>query len=138
MPILDASFLIDVERGVPRATQILQAMVDAEEELLVPGQVAIEFASGRDSPPTALKRLVRAFVILDLDLATIQAAAEIGRASRASGTFAGWADTQIAASAKTHATWVLTADGRDFARMRVDHWDYRTGDGPISYDEPSP
>ena len=138
MPILDASFMIDVQRDVPGAVAILNAMVDADEELLVPAQVAIEFMAGVPDATHAWKRITAAFSILDLDREQMIAAAELGRTTRAEGTFAGWADVQIAAAARMQSTWVLTADGTDFARMRVDHWDYRRGKGPITYDEQGP
>ena len=138
MPILDASFLIDLEKGVPRAVEILQRMADADEDLLVPAQAAIELLAGRSDALAEMHAVTRAFTLLDLDHDTAIAAAEIARSAFEAGAFPGWADVQIAAAARLQSTWILTADGKDFARMRVDHWDYRRGDGPTTYDDISP
>ncbi|HWG92147.1 MAG TPA: PIN domain-containing protein [Candidatus Thermoplasmatota archaeon] len=135
MPVLDASFLIDLQRGSAGAVRILESLHREGESLFVPAQAAIEFASGLPDPQGGLHRLSAAFTVLDLDREHMVEAAELGRKTKATGRLPGWADTSIAAAARLKGTYVITANAKPFRALRVDHWDYRNDAEPTVYPE---
>lgn len=133
MPVLDTTFLIDLQRGDERARGILEAMADAGEDLIVPAQVAVEFLSGVRDAPAALRRLEASFVLAPADRDHALVAADLARAARARGAFPGWSDVNVAAHARLESTFVLTANARHYADLECDHWDYRKAKGPRTY-----
>lgn len=132
MAVLDASFLMDLERGLPSARGALDRLVQAEEPLLVPAQAAIEFLAGVGDQPTALHRLEAAYVVRELDRAGLLEAARLAREAFGRGAFPGWADAQIGALASLEATFVVTADVAAFRRLGSPVWDYRREREPPS------
>ena len=133
MPVLDTTFLIDLQRGNERARSLLEAMAEAGEDMVVPAQVAVEFLSGVRDPVAALRRLEAAFTLAPADRDHALVAAGLAREARARGAFPGWADVNVAAHARLEATFVLTANAKHYAELGVDHWDYRKAKAPRTY-----
>ena len=133
VPVLDTTFLIDLQRGRERALHVLEAMLDAEEDLVVPAQVAVEFLSGVKDQAVALRRLEAAFTFAPADRDHALVAAELAREARARGAFPGWSDVNVAAHARLESTYVVTANAKHFREMGCDHWDYTKAEAPRTY-----
>lgn len=132
MPVLDASFLIDLERRLPVAQDALRRLVASRETLHVPAQAAIEFLHGQEDQVRALHRLEEAFRLVETNRATIMETAFLTRQARRNGFPPQWEDAQIAAVASLEQTFVVTANPRHFEQLAVPCWDYRNEPEPPS------
>lgn len=97
--ILDASFLIDLERGIDAAQAALDAMVAARLPMRGPAQAASEFLSGYEDQVANLHDLERSLELIEHDRAHLIETARLARATLAAGTFPGCTDVQVAAAA---------------------------------------
>lgn len=125
MPVLDASFLIDVERRRPPALQAYERLLEAGERLLVPAQVATEFLAGLEDEVAGLHQLEAAFAVVPFGRTQLLEAARLARFARQRGEFPGWADAQVAALAVLEQTFVVSTNALHFAALGVPCWDYR-------------
>ncbi len=130
MPVLDASFLIDLEHNVKSAHAALRRL--GSKELVVPGQAALELMSGRNEPIGILQALRRGYRVLLARDETLIAAARIRAALVGKGKRPTWGDIYIAAETQVQGTYVVTADARDFEAMGCSVWDYRNHAEPPS------
>lgn len=112
MPVLDTSFLIDVEHGVTAAVERLKELAERRQPLLVPAIVALEFAAGSKDPRRAWEVFRQAYVVVDLTDALAERASLLARTAVRKGVFPGWSDTQVAATALERGEPVLTRDGK--------------------------
>lgn len=123
--ILDASFLIDLERGVDGALAALHTIVEDREPMRVPAQAASEYITGTEDPVANLNDLEQSYTILDHGRAHILETAQVAARGISEGTFPGWADAQIAAAAVLFGEEILTSDPRHFEELGCRVWDYR-------------
>jgi predicted nucleic acid-binding protein len=130
MAVLDTSFLIDVERRKTRALAAYDRLVDDAVPLLVPAQVAAEYLAGLQDDVAGLHQLEASFAVIPFGRVQLLEAARIARAAFAHGTFAGWADAQVAALAVLEQTFVVSADRAHFEQFGVPCWDYRREANP--------
>lgn len=130
MPVLDASFLIDLERRRPRAVAAFERLVAAGEPLLVPAQVAAEYLAGLKDEVAGLHQLESAFAVVPFGRIQLLEAARLARAAHRRGAFPGWGDVQVAALAAIEGTYVVSADRAHFAALGVPCWDPRTQGSP--------
>lgn len=125
MPVLDATFLIDVEHRRTDAVRALRRLLSNDEALLVPAQTAAEFAAGREDEVAALADVEGSFAIVAFGPRHILEAARLARAAYRRGRFPGWPDIHVAAVAALEGTFVVTADAKNFRPMGCAVWDYR-------------
>ncbi len=119
MPILDATFLVSADRDPGRMEPFLLDLLSAEEPLLVPVQAAIEFAAGKADPAAAIRFVRDAFVLVPCGAEIALEAARLAREGLAAGAFPGWADVQVAATARHEGMAVVTNNARHFAPFGV-------------------
>lgn len=123
MPVLDTSFLIDLQEGLPSAVATLHEI--SANPLLVPVRAAQEFAVGFDEPRAAWELLETNYQLVfeDKDLLVAGAALRLDalRAKRK----ATWGDIAVAIVARTRSDVVVTADVRDFKALGCQVLDYR-------------
>lgn len=130
MVVLDASFLIDLDRGLEAATAAMEAMVDSGDPMRVPAQAAAEYLAGFDDPVANLRDLEQSYVVVGYDRTHILETARTARESIAAGTFPGWTDAQVAATAVLSGEPIATGDPDHFRALGCVVWDYRRDAGP--------
>jgi predicted nucleic acid-binding protein len=130
MPVLDASFLIDLERKHPGALAAFDRLLAEGAPLLVPAQVATEYLAGLADEVAGLHQLEAAFAIVPFGRMQVLEAARLARAASKAGAFPGWADAQVAALAVLEDTFVVSADRAHFAALGVPCWDHRRDTQP--------
>lgn len=128
MPVLDASFLIDLETGNEQAQSALQHLLG--QDMIVPGQSALEVMSGNEEPAAALNALRASYRLLLPRDETLVAGARLRLTARREGRRPSGGDVYIAAEAHLHATYVVTANPKDFKALGCAVWDYRKGGMP--------
>jgi predicted nucleic acid-binding protein len=118
--ILDTSFLIDHERGNPRADDLLASLADQEEPLLIPSVVAVEYLAGVRNVSDSQELLRQAGEILDFTFADAAATAELVRKYVKQGRFPGILDAMIAGLAKSRGDLrIVTANPKHFPESRT-------------------
>ncbi len=132
MPVLDTSFLIDLDRRRSEAIDALNRLKGTD--LIVPAQAATEFIAGYDDPLAALSVLQASFRLVLPDEDLLVMAAQIRQRARDDGKRPAWGDVHIAAATHLSATYIVTADKRHFRALDCRLWDYRNEDSPP--DEP--
>lgn len=131
LPVLDTTFLIDLQREPRRTGPILERLVDEGDVLLVPLQVAVEYCAGCKEPARAFHDLGLAYTLVAFDEEHARRAAELAQRALLAGTLPGWADVQVAAVALLHGTYVVTRNARHFRDgLGVRVWDYRAEGEP--------
>lgn len=130
MPVLDTTFLIDLERRRSPAVQALELLAASGERLLVPAQVAAEFLMGLEDEVAGLHQLESSFAVVPFGRTQLLEAARLARAAIRRGAFPGWADAQVAALAVLEQTFVVSADRAHFEVFGVPCWDPRSGGEP--------
>lgn len=128
MPVLDATYLVDLQRipdaMAPVVDRLVERAADRIEDLLVPYPAAVEFASGAKDPAEAFRLLESSYDVVPLTRDLAVEAARIGRDARAAGHRPGWHDVEIAAVARHHGMEVVTRNVRHFAPLGCRVWDY--------------
>jgi predicted nucleic acid-binding protein len=119
MPVLDATFLIDLERDPGRLQDLVRTLV-ADEDLVVPAQAAIEFACGTSDPAETLRKLREGFSFLPLDGEIALEAARLAKEASRDGVFPGWPDIQIAATARHLGMAILSRNARHFHALGIE------------------
>src|ERR1051325_8049144 len=119
VPVLDASFLIDLHRHEPRARAAHDVLVREGRRMLVPHQAALEFVTGFIDPEAAYRRLELAYERVPTTGTQIQVGARLAAAALAAGKRGGWGDVQIAAAAMVEGTFVVTANPKHFNSLSV-------------------
>lgn len=132
MPVLDTSFLVDLEKRRPAALEAYEAMLAEGDPLLVPAEVALEFATGLQDEVAALHHIEGAFVLVPFGRVQILEAAKLARATLRAGRFPGWADVQVASLAVLESTYVVSSNKRHFEALGVPCWDPRAEPDPPS------
>lgn len=130
MVVLDASFLIDLERGLAAATAAMEAMVERGDPMRVPAQAAAEYIAGFDDTVANLRDLERSYIVVGYDRTHILGTARTAREAIAAGTFPGWTDAQIAATALLSGEPIATGNPDHFRGLGCLVWDYRRDDAP--------
>lgn len=130
MPVLDTTFLIDLDRRDPAALKAFDSLCGSGDRLLVPAQVAIEYLAGSAAPLIAWNDLDRSFHLAEVGKNEVFESARLGRLAKDRGLRPRWADAQIASVAMLNATYVVTANPRDFRALDVPTWDYRREEAP--------
>lgn len=110
--IVDTCFLIDLQRRRPAAQKQLRRLAGAT--LLVPPIVVVEYLAGLDDQEAQLDALRAAVRFIDFTAEDAAIAARLARRGRIDGTFPGWNDVCIAASAVRHQMPILTRNPRHF------------------------
>lgn len=124
MPVLDTSFLIDLEQGLPAAVRAMGTL--DSQPLTVPFQAATEYLAGTEAPESGLDLLQCSYEVSTPTTLHLLAAARLAKGTRRPQ----WGDIHIAAVALTLGTYVVTADAADFASLGCRVWDYRNQDKP--------
>lgn len=132
MPVLDTSFLIDVERRRKPAIAALEKLVESGESLLVPAPAAAEYLAGLKDEVAGLHQLEVAFAVVPFGRTQLLEVARLARRAFGEGTFPGWVDVQVAALAVLENTYVVTADPAHFEQLGVPCWDHRREREPPS------
>ncbi|MGQ0535361.1 MAG: type II toxin-antitoxin system VapC family toxin [Methanobacteriota archaeon] len=130
MPVVDATFLVDLERGLPAATAVLERLASGPDRLVVPAQAAAEFATGQEDAVAALADLESMFEIVPFGRPELCECARLAREALGRGSSPGWADLQVAATAVLESMPVLTADAPAFRALGCAVWDYRNDAEP--------
>lgn len=130
MVVLDASFLIDLERDHAGAVDRLREYRRTGERLILPAMAASQYIVGSSNPLVAWRRLHDAFEIMPMGRDEVMETARLGRLAKERGLRPHWADLCIAASASLHGTYVVTANPTDFTRVDVPVVDHRSDAGP--------
>lgn len=125
MAILDTTLLVDLQHGETAAQAALHVLEDGPERLVVPAQAAVEYLAGMKDPVAGLNDIERSFELTPFIREHILEAARLGREGLQEGSFEGWADTQIAATAQLMGEEVVTANPGDFESAGCEVWDYR-------------
>ncbi len=118
MPVLDTTVLIADERD-PAVHAFLVRLIAEGEPLMVPAQVAIEFAAGRPDPAEAIRKIRDAFVLVPCGPDIVLEASRMAKASLRAGSFPGWPDIQVAATARHEGMAVVTNNGRHFEPLGI-------------------
>lgn len=112
---IDASFLLDVDRKVPEAVQLLNSLMG--EDVILPFQTALEYLVSTDDPVSGLAGLESSYrIIHSSNEFLLEATALFERAMR-SGRRPSWSDLQVAAVAALHHRDIITANGDVFEAM---------------------
>jgi predicted nucleic acid-binding protein len=119
MPVLDTTVLIASDRDPDQLRAFVAALLSEGEPLVVPVQAAIEYASGKADPAEAMRMLRTAFLVAPCGPAIALEAARLARSARALGRFPGWADLQIAATARHEGMDVVTRNAPNFEGLGV-------------------
>ena len=113
--LLDSSFLIDLMRSQPRATQLLARLENAKELLLLTSPVVYELLSGlrhKGSRADLIKveTLLRDYPSVDFDFAAARRAAEVRAEIHRTGRPVGVVDVMLAGIALAHGHGVVSRD----------------------------
>lgn len=125
MPVIDTSFLIDLQRGHPSADEALEKLAALREPMIVTSQVATEYLSGVEERPISLHMIEASFRLSFPTREHVLEAARIAREALDRGEFPGWDDLDTATAAHLEATFVVTANPRHFLALGCRVWDYR-------------
>ncbi len=123
MPVIDASFLLDLEHGRPDAHRTLKAY--PEEEWIVPYQAALEYLVGVDDTIPAMRALESGYRIVHSNREILLEAARLFIVSERKGRRPSWSDLHIAAVAALLQMPIVTADARAFGSMEIQTHLYR-------------
>jgi predicted nucleic acid-binding protein len=110
--VLDSSFLADVDNKVEAAIRKMRDLVNAGEPLNVPAIVAVEFATGASKPELVWAGLRESYRIIDFTDFIGERASALAQQSFRRGTFPGWSDVQVAATASVLEQEIITRDAR--------------------------
>lgn len=123
MPVIDTTLLVQADRLPEQTQRFVEDLIHQDEPLLIPIQVAIEYASGCPDPAEAMRKLRSAFALVPCGPEIGLEAARMARQARLDGIFPGWGDIQIAATAHHEGMAVVTKNGRHFEALgvRVQH-----------------
>lgn len=124
MPVIDTTFLIDLELGVDQAKSCLQGLQG--QTLVVPAVVAVEYLTLSADPEDDLAQLRRGYSMPEGKDAWILVAAALRRDLHAQGAKIRIPDLWIAAWARLLKTYVVTANARHYRAMGVSAWHYPT------------
>lgn len=130
--LLDASILIEAERGRLDIRPHVERRRDEESFLsvitaseLLHGVHRASNDSQRAKRSAFVEALLERFPVLEIDLATARAHARIWSQLATQGTLIGPHDMWIAASCVAHGLTLVTANVREFARVRgleIEEW----------------
>jgi len=130
--LIDSSILIEAERG--RLSLESHVAAHTDEDFFVSVITASELLHGVHRAPDARLRAKRSafvegvlerFPLLQVDLATARAHAQVWSDLASAGTLVGQNDLWLAASCIAHGLTMVTANIREFARvpgLRVETW----------------
>lgn len=135
--LLDASFLIDLEKGSDAALAAFHTMVEDRIPMRVPAQAAVEYIAGFEDPVANLHDLERSYDLIEHGREQLLETARLARESFSDGAFPGWTDTQIAAAAVLLDEEVATANHEHFDALDCGVWDYREEVRHPERDDPS-
>ncbi len=131
LPVLDATFLIDLRRAPRRAVPAHERLLALDEDLVVPWQAAVEYCAGLREPEVGFRDLVASYVLAAFDEPVARVAALLAKRAIARRRLPGWPDVQIAATAVHLGMFVVTRNPRDFRdALGVRAWDYASEDEP--------
>lgn len=122
MPIFDASYLIDARRNPSWGRPIMEHALDIGEPLLVPVQAAIEYATGTEEGACGVTELDSSLRIVPCDEAIGREASQLAQDALGDAVLPGWADIQIAATARHHGLSVVTTNPLHFEDLHVGVW----------------
>lgn len=113
MPLLDTTFLIDLDRKPKKHESQFEKWAQQGEDPVVPAQAAIEFSTGEANPAAALHDLRTSFWIVPLTRISNWKRPDSAN-GRSKTEYSPVADLQIAATARTL--------GMDVVTLKVDHF----------------
>lgn len=130
MPVLDTDLLIRLDHDDAKARTALERIDD--QPLIVPYQVALEFAVGTADPEAERVFLAGSFVLDAPNAIVLEAAARLGKEARDAGKRVDAADVWIAAAADVRDDYVVSSNKRHFSRLGVPCWNFMREAGPPS------
>jgi len=116
--ILDSTFLIDLDRNVPAATNLLGNLLQWGRPLRIPSVVLMEVAAGAKDPAKAAADLRGAFLVHPFDEALAEEGARQASHLLRRGRFPGWTDIVIAVTALQLGEELVTRDERHFRTFK--------------------
>ncbi len=128
MPVLDSNLLIRLDEDDPVAVRTLRRI--DKEILIVPYQVALEYACGAHDPEDALNDVLSAFTLERPESETLKKAVDLAARARNQGIRFKGGDTWIAACAALRSDYVVTTNKRDFSQLGVPAWNYEKEQAP--------
>jgi predicted nucleic acid-binding protein len=115
---LDTTVAVDVLRGVPAATALLERLLTTDEDVVASEAVRFELLAGaRDSERPRIESFFRALSWLPVDEQVSRAAGALARRYRASHSGIDDVDYLIAATALVLETELLTTNVRHFPML---------------------
>lgn len=120
LPVIDATALINIERRPDAFAGFIAALRADGEPLVVPIQAAIEFSSGMTDPAEAMRKVRQAFTVVPMGPDIALEAARIAKHAHRTGTFPGWADIQIAATALHEGMAVVSNNRSHFEPLGLE------------------
>lgn len=127
MPVIDASFLLDLEHGRPDAHRTLKEYPD--DEWIVPYQAALEYMVGVEDSIPALRALESGYRIVHSTHEILLEASRLFIVCERQDRRPSWADLHVAAVAAHYQMSVVTADARAFGSMGIQTRLYREEQG---------
>ncbi len=124
MPVLYTNLLIGLEQDDPKAVRALGRL---RGDLVVPYQVAVEFATGAADGNVALSVTRQLAIIAAPDDPTLRAAMALARGRRAKGERNPPGDLWVAACARARSDFVVSSNARHFRAYGVPCWNWRKG-----------
>lgn len=113
MAVLDASFLLDLDRGHAPARLLLGALVDEGRPLVVPAPVLLAFLANARDPARAEREVAERFDVLAFAPEDAARAASIARKARPQGS-SRWVALAAAGVALRRGEALVTADEEAF------------------------
>jgi predicted nucleic acid-binding protein len=120
--VLDANFLIDLDRGTQGAGRVLQRMQAEGSPLFVPASAALEFSVGARDPALAWARVRDAFTVVSFTDDLAEEATPYAARLRSKGRWPGWPDFLVAATAWTYDEPLVSSDARAFETLPGIRW----------------
>lgn len=114
MAVLDASFLVDLDRGHAGARILLGALADEGRPLVVPTPVLLVFLAGARDPARAHIEIAQRFEVVPFSDAEALRAAEVGRRLRGERR---WPELAAAGVALLRGEPLVTAHQHDFENV---------------------
>lgn len=122
--VLDTTTLVDADRNGLPVQRMVEEHLAQGDDIVVPIQVAIEYCAGRHDPAAGLTALRESFWIVPCDEEIGLEAARLAREAFSGGRFPGWADVQIAATARYLGMPILTRNRLHFDGLGVEVLEY--------------
>lgn len=122
MAVLDASFVVDLDKRHPRAVEVARELAGRGEDLYLPAIAAMEVAVVATDPGLAWARLRDAYTVVSFTDELVEETTGLAARLRKEGRWPGWPDFLVAATAVAYHELLVSEDRkafRDFPGLRL-------------------